>query len=283
MSDEIIYGTVGITLLSKGVHNVIVMADNHDTLPECQNKINVAEWFGKKMKTSKILLEEVPRQGNKLIELWKESPHTQQLKDLYLQNPDIMPGMDIRPFVIPFSFEVLDEIEESNKDYDMDMFEYLKDIDDFFSLENKFVMANLSNYNVNMLKDTLLGKHFIMIKESFDEYLQSLYVKQLLNKKVRFLYQNHLDKLEMINDILNNIMEWYICAHINLYLNKSIIIHAGLAHTDKVIRWLSSHYGFDIKHQEGINEMRQSRVRSRSGCVNMPRKINVMFGGRTLK
>ena len=283
MSDEIIYGTVGITLLSKGVHNVIVMADNHDTLPECQNKINVAEWFGKKMGTSKILLEEVPRHGNKLLELWKESPHTQQLKKLYLENPDTIPGMDIRPFVIPFSFEVLDEIEESNKDYDMDMFEYLKDIDNFFSLENEFVMANLSNYNVNMLKDTSLGKHFIMIKENFEEYLQSLYAKHLLNKKVRFLYNNHFDKLETINDILNSIMEWYICAHINLYLNKSIIIHAGLAHTDKVVRWLSSHYGFDIKHQEGINEMIQSRVMKRSGCVNMPRRINVMFGGRTIK
>jgi hypothetical protein len=187
MSDEIIYGTVGITLLSKGVHNVIVMADNHDTLPECQNKINVAEWFGKKMGTSKILLEEVPRQGNKLVELWKESPHTQQLKDLYLENPDTIPGMDIRPFVIPFSFEVLNEIDESNKEYPSytHVFEKLNIV--YISGSNTKLYEVPENYSIECV-NIFTG---INDNISCKEYIQNKRIKKIIsifNEKKEKIY-----------------------------------------------------------------------------------------------
>jgi hypothetical protein len=41
------------------------------------------------------------------------------LKKLYLNNPTIISGMDVRPFMIPFSWEVLEQIDVANKDYDI--------------------------------------------------------------------------------------------------------------------------------------------------------------------
>ena len=162
---SIIYGTIGYVFLKKDNRKVIVLSDQHDKLPSCEDKINIAEWFKQKFNTSKILLEEVPREDNKLIELWESSPHTQELKKLYLDHTQIINGMDIRPFMIPFSWEVLNQIEINTNDYDITMLEYLNEIDNFFSLQNSYIITNLSNYNVHFLKNSSLGKHFILIKK----------------------------------------------------------------------------------------------------------------------
>jgi len=275
-----IYGTIGFVFLAKEYRKIIILADQHDTLPECENKINIANWFKKKFNSSKILLEEVPREDNKLIELWQESPHTQELKKLYLDNPTIISGMDIRPFMIPFSWEVLEQIDTLNNDYNINMIEYLKEIDNFFSLQNTFIMSNLPNYNVNILKDTLLGKHYLLIKNRYENFLEELNNQELLTQQIRYLNDNHNSKLSILNNLLDDIMEWYICAQVNLYNDKSIIIHAGLAHTDKIIKLLQSHYSFEIKHQEGINSMNKIGYGSRSGCIQIPLEIDSQFGGK---
>jgi len=278
-----IYGSIGYVFLVKEKHKIIILADQHDTLPECDNKINIATWFKQKFNTSKILLEEVPRENNKLIELWQQSPHTQELKKLYLNNPTIIPGMDIRPFMIKFSWEILDHSNISDIDYDISIIEYLKEINDFFSLQNKFVISNLSNYNVYMLKDTLLGKHFLIIKNNFNNFLEELNNEKLFNYKIRYLSINHNNKLLLINNILDSIMEWYICAQIELYKDKSIIIHAGLAHTEKIVELLKTNYNFKVKHQDGINSLDRRSFSSRSGCISIPDEINNQFGGRKFK
>ena len=74
-----IYGTIGYVFLKKDNRKIIVLADQHDTLPSCENKINVAEWFKSKFKTSKILLEEVPRENNKLLDNNKQISMTKDL------------------------------------------------------------------------------------------------------------------------------------------------------------------------------------------------------------
>jgi hypothetical protein len=278
-----IYGTIGYVFLLNENRKIIVLADQHDTLPECNNKINISEWFKKKFNSSKILLEEVPRENNKLIELWEQSPHTQELKKLYLDNPTIIPGMDIRPFMIPFSWEVLDQNNILDKDYDITMMEYLKDIDTFFSLNNTYIMSNLSNYNFNILKNTLLGKHFLLTKNKFSRFLEDLDYKELLTQRVRYLNSNHNNELSKLNNLLDDIMEWYICAHIELHNDKSIIIHAGLAHTEKIVELLKSQYGFMIKYQEGINNLNNVGQNPRYGCINIPEEINKLFGGRIIK
>jgi hypothetical protein len=277
-----IYGTIGYVFLKKNNRKIIVLADQHDTLPSCENKINVAEWFKSKFKTSKILLEEVPRENNKLLELWETSPHTQELKKLYLDNTDIMPGMDVRPFMIPFSWEVLNQMDTNKIEYDITMIEYLEEIDKFFSLQNSFIMKNLSNYSVNFLKDSLLGKHFMIIKNKYGEFLELLDNENLFDKKIKYINSNYYDKLLNINHILDNIMEWYICAQIELYYDKSIIIHAGLAHTDKIINFLKDHYNFIIHAQEGINTLENARYEPRNGCIELKQEINNQFGGTNL-
>ena len=80
-----IYGTIGYTVLKNISTNnkIIILADMHDTLPSCTNQTNISDWFKSKFKSSKILLEEVPREGFKLEELWPQSPHTQELKKLF--------------------------------------------------------------------------------------------------------------------------------------------------------------------------------------------------------
>lgn len=274
-----IYGTIGYVFLSNENRKIIILADQHDKLPDCDDKINISEWFKKKINSSKILLEEVPRENNKLIELWQESPHTQELKNLYLANPTIIPGMDIRPFMIPFSWEVLDQINIQDNNYNIDMIEYLKEIDYFFSLDNTNIISKLSNYNINKLINTLLGKHFILIKNRFSNLLEELNKKDLLNKKIIYLHNDYINELLKINNLLDDIMEWYICAHIDLYKNKSIIIHAGLAHTEKIVRLLISHYNFEIKYEEGTNTIDSINNNSRTGCINIPIIIDNQFGG----
>jgi hypothetical protein len=278
-----IYGTIGYVFLIKGNRKIIVLADQHDTLPSCENKINIADWFKKKISSSKILLEEVPRKDNKLIELWQGSPHTQELKNLYLDNPINIPGMDIRPFMIPFSWEVLDQINILDNNYDIDMIEYFKEIDNFFCLQNKFVISNLSNYNVNVLKDTLLGKHFIILKNKYRDFLEELNNEKLLKQKIRYLNTNHPNKLSFLNNLLDDIMEWYICAQIDLFHNKSIIIHAGLAHTEKIIKLLQEHYVFKIKNQYGVNNLSSTGLGPRNGCIQIPQEIDSQFGGKLNK
>lgn len=275
-----IYGTIGFVFLTKGNKKIIVLADQHNTLPECDNKINIGMWFKKKFNTSKILLEEVPREDNKLIELWQESPHTQELKNLYLDNSTIISGMDVRPFMIPFSWEVLEDINLSDKNYNITIIEYLKEIDNFFTLQNKYLIDNLSNYNYDILKNNLLGKHFLIIKRRYNDFLKDLSSKKLLNEKIRFLYNNYNTKLLSLNNLLDDIMEWYICGQIHLYSDKPIIIHAGLAHTTKIIKFLESHYEYDIKYQEGLNDLEYAFNRNRVGCINLPNEIDVQFGGK---
>lgn len=275
-----IYGTIGFVFLTKGNKKIIVLADQHNTLPECDNKINIGMWFKKKFNSSKILLEEVPRENTKLIELWQESPHTQELKNLYLDNSTLISGTDVRPFMIPFSWEVLEDINLSDKINNITIIEYLKEIDNFFTLQNKYLIDNLSNYNFNNLKNNLLGNHFLIIKRRFNDFLKDLSINKLLNEKIRFLYNNYNNKLLTVNNLLDDIMEWYICAQIHIFIDKPIIIHAGLAHTTKIIKLLESHYKYDIKFQEGINDLQNAYHGNRVGCINLPDHINIQFGGK---
>ena len=287
MNNENLYGSVGYEYLIKDNNNrkykILMLADQHDELPSCRNSITMAELFKNKLKlgTSNILLEEVPRVGdNNLIELWAESAHTQELKNLYLEN-NLITGVDIRPFLIPFSWEIFEDINKSTNEYNISIIDYLKEIDKFFSLKHEFIMSNLPNYNGHILKNTLLGNHFLLIKKRFDNYLKNLNNRKLLFKQVRYLYLNHQYELNKINKILDDIMEWYTCAHIELSKNKPIIIHAGLAHTEKLNEWLKLHYGYKTKHKEGINTIRDARISQRNGCVGLS-LINTQFGGNKI-
>lgn len=260
-----IYGTIGYTLLEhkNGKNKIIVLADMHNTLPKCDNKINMAEWFKSKFNKSEIFLEEVPRENFKLKELWTESEHTQELKNLYLNNMKMINALDIRPFMIPFSWEVVD----SSDNYKITLKRYMKLINEFFCIREPYLKSKLSNYNKEKLTNTLVGKHFLKLKKEFYNFVKNN--RKLLQTMIYDIKNSNIMILEEINTMLNSIMEWYICAKIELKKHRPIIIHAGLYHSDKVINWLSTLYSYNIIKQQGINTMKESTTKPINGCINL--------------
>lgn len=268
-----IYGAIGYTVLRKNSNKVIIMADMHDTLSECDSDISISEWVKSKFSSSQILLEEVPRGNIELQELWSHAPHTRELKNLFLTNPRIINAVDIRPFLIPFSWEIVEETEDKN----ILLVDYLYKLDQFFSVTEPYFLTKLPNYRIANLKNTNLGEHFLKIKQNFRSYC--ITNQHLFDNSIIDLYYNNLKVLVSINDILSDVMEWYICALINLYKGKPIILHTGLAHSEKVIEWLTQYYGYDILTTRGINKMKDLSYESLNGCMVLSNEIDSHFGG----
>lgn len=270
IDSETIYGMVGYTLLGNGNHRIIVMADMHDNMNGCKNKTDISEWFKSKFGSSEIFLEEVPRDDVKLMELWSTSDHTQKLKNLYLKNPKIIQPLDIRPMMIPYSWEILSSYD---KNYDITLKKYMKQINSFFTLSHDYLVKKLPNYMYGKLKYTKLGNHFLTIKRRYRDY-----IKRNRSKLKLSMYNVDHDTLEEINKTLNDIMEWFICAKIMLKSYRPIIIHTGLFHSDNTIDWLVSNYGYNIIKQNGINTIEESdTIDQYTGCIEMDKNISKMF------
>ena len=85
----LISGSIGITLLKKNNKIIVLLADDHSNSSYCDNKgldkhQDIKNYLEKELKKeNKILLEEVPRDGFELEELWPESEHTQDLKTYF--------------------------------------------------------------------------------------------------------------------------------------------------------------------------------------------------------
>ena len=128
-----------------------------------------------------------------------------------------------------------------------------------------YLLNNFALYKKEKLKNTRCGKHYLKIKEDYFKFLKKN--NKLLNQDMLLLKKNNTNCLEEINDILSSIMEWYICANIYKNKKKSIIIHIGLAHSEKVLKWLLEHYNYDLLKQYGINSMNNSYITNMTGCV----------------
>ena len=280
-----IYGTIGYTILKNINFNnkIIILADMHDTLPNCTNQTSISDWFKTKFKSSKILLEEVSREDLKLEELWSNSPHTQELKKLFINNPQLIHAIDIRPQLIPFSWELITKIEN-----DISLKNYINDIDKFFCLKLTYFIKKIANYNKNKQYKTKLLKYFIIIKKKYGIFIQKY--KNYINYTIKQIYLKKLEILYQLNNILDEIMEWYICANIILNESQPIILHTGLIHSEKVIKWLITHYNYITVYKYGINsidkitfEKKQSffpnELPNMSGCIQLPMDIDKQFGG----
>jgi len=271
-----LYGTIGYTILKNTETNnkIIIFADRHDKLPDCTNKINIANWLKQKIHSSKILLEEVPRDSVNLEELWSDSEHTQELKNLYLNNQSNINGVDIRPLLIPFSWELVTSTEPA---HNITTKQYLEKINKFFTMENEYLVRNFPNYSVEKLAKTKIGKHFLLLKNNFKKILETnrefLIFTVSTNKKI------NLNFLESINLLLDQIMEWYTCAQINEPNTKPIIVHTGLAHSEKIIQLLQSNYQWEKINEKGINTLNLAFESNVSGCMPMPINIDNQFGG----
>lgn len=272
-----INGSIGYTLVSKKNIKILVLADMHSKLPYCdKDGIFVSDWFKKKF-NSKILLEEVPRIGTQLKELWPTSPHTQKLKEAYLENSTIIQGIDIRPFLIPFSWE----LSFDNKIPNIHLKNYLSYINLFFNLKLDFLKNELKYiYTKEYLSKSLLGLHYLKIKKLIKKYVDEN--KRFLDIKIKDLAKNNTIVLEKINEIISCIMEWYIIAKIYQSLlddKKNIIIHAGLVHTTNLILLLQKIYNFKIVSEEGLTNI-DNYNQSNNGCLHLPTDIDKQFGGK---
>jgi len=270
-----IYGSIGYTICfnSKLNRHIIIFSDMHDELNTCDNFINISSWIKSKFNSSCILLEEVNRNNIKLKELWQDATHTQQLKKLYLDNINNITPIDIRPFLIPFSWEILNEVDEYKK---IILRDYLIKIENFFKMEDEYIKKHLQIYNVDKIINTMLDKHFINIKKKYNNFLYNN--KIYLDSTMIFIYNNYKSLLDDINNILDNIMEWYICACI-YECNKSIILHTGLAHSDKVIQWLIKFYNYKIIEEYGITKIDNHNNDYYDGCISLSNENNKQFGG----
>jgi hypothetical protein len=270
-------GSIGYTLLSNNKHKVLVLADVHSKLPYCkENSKYISEWFKTKFNKTNLLLEEVPRRDtHKLEELWLSSPHTQKLKDLYIDNPEIINAIDIRPFLIPFSWELV--FDKSVKDIKLK--HYLIFIDSFFKLEHPYLKQTLGEiYTEDYLRKSDLGNHFVDIKKILMKLIENN--NTYLNKMIRQIVEEDKNFLEKINYLISRCMEWYCIALIykNKQNNQNFIIHAGLFHTDNIVEDLVKYHHYTIIEQDGVNSM-DEKYNNHSGCLHLPVEIEKHIGG----
>ena len=111
-------GSIGYTLLSNNNKNILVFADAHSEVIYCKdNFIKISDFFRKLLNNEnyQILLEEVNRSRVKLLELWPNSEHIQNLKNLYLNNKTKIIPVDIRPYFYQFHWEIIET--EKYKEY----------------------------------------------------------------------------------------------------------------------------------------------------------------------
>lgn len=283
-----IYGAIGYEILSNETNKIIIFADKHDYINSCENSVSIDKFFKKLIDTdsdSEILLEEVERVGNakNLVLLWKDGKHTVSLKDLYIENQKEIQGIDIRPHITDYSLNIINLININNKRLEgmevIKLKDYFKTIDLFFSLNLDLIKPKLGNlYTEEYLKNNKLGYHFMKLKHDYYKILDNN--KDLLDLDIIYIYTN-LNIIEKINNLQSSIIEWYMCAYIIKFYNKPIIVHTGLAHSEKVSLLLTEYYGYSKIKKYGITTLEELLLKEENkidGCILFPKKyMNYFF------
>jgi hypothetical protein len=276
-------GSVGYTLLQHNNKNfektILILADIHDGVSYCkQDSIMIDKWLTSKDEND-ILLEEAVREEVSLTDLWPGAEHTQRLKTLNRTNKKIKP-IDIRPLLIPFSWELLSTKNYPTNQASITLDEYLIFIDSIFTLKNsklmiKYIVPEIKKLykdgNENINKKLII--HFEEIRDLYFEYIKNN--KELLKKPIIEIYKIDETILEEINHITSSIMEWYILLLI-FNSRTSSILHMGLAHSNRIIDFLTEIYSFEIIKKSGINMMSEIKDNP-SACLLVPNEINSKF------
>jgi len=266
-------GSVGFTLLEKDKKYILLLADIHDGVKYCkEDSTMISSYLNKMSENNMIMLEEIVRDNFKLEDLWPNSQHTKELKELNQNNEKIIP-IDIRPMLLPFSWELL----ESNKKLgDMKLILYIKLIEDFFNkssvLYEKYIINNISKIN-SVLPLVHFNEILLLYEEFKKEYSDDM------NQSILYIYQNNTDILFRINNVCSIIMEWYTILLIHTSI-RNCIIHIGLAHSNKILDLLTQIYNFKIINTSGINTMNDiytSAVNTQSACILLPPDITKRY------
>lgn len=270
-----ISGAVGYTLLKSPNNNyILVFSDIHDGVKYCNdsNENKISTFLKNRKDNFNILLEESTQIEVDLKGLWPNSKHTQELKKLAYESNDIN-SFDIRPLLLPFSWELIDvDINLGNTILN----NYLTLINTFFDksslLYTKYIQKEL--VKIKYLKK----KNNLHLLEIFDQY--SLFLKQnknILEKKLLEIKKNNIEILIKINEIISHIMEWYIILLV-LNNNKNSIIHAGLSHTENVVKLLKEFYKFEVIENEGLNKLEEViNLNKPTACILLPEHIKNKF------
>jgi hypothetical protein len=270
MPNTYVRGGIGYTILINKDMKVKIMliADMHSINEQCGD-IFISDWL-KKQKNMKLLLEEVPPSDINLKELWSEADHTQKLRELYIKNLDKIIGLDIRGELVKFSWELLKDMYFPA----ITLKEYLKDLESFFNLSHPFFKTHISTvYNQRILnnKKLELTKQYNYCLKQFNKFKNNNLDK--MNITIQEIYQNNKDILEPINYLLNCIMEFYTVMHIFNCVSNGVnrfIIHKGLYHTSKLIKWLREIYGFEIVEEIGLTLYENVDLVEHNGCIKIP-------------
>ena len=267
----LVSGSIGITILKKDNKIIILMADDHSSKKYCQqydfdskDHTNVRNFLKKELDSgNQILLEEVERDNFHLEELWTESPHTQDLKNFFLSEDNIT-GIDIRPYLIPFSWEILETDEKLGH---ISIKDYLSNLEQFFRLKGKFyeeifypIIKKITIYNRGIeLNLKYIKLRYLKIKKDSS-----------INFNMKYYFTNKKEVLFDISQLCDEIMELYTLINSFIDSNKTII-HTGLYHSTNILKWLIEIYKFKVIYKNGINNIHglSNNVES-SSCVYLP-------------
>jgi len=277
-----LYGSIGCIFLRTTTIEypkyIFILSDNHSKLPYCKNYIMISKWLKNKSNINNILLEEVPRNNVILTELFSQSEHTQKLKDLFIQNPKLIKGIDIRPLLIKFSWELLSLYNNNNhvkKMGNITLNSYLENVNTFFNFTNKNIMELNENYNENNINQSYYGIQFKIIKNLYIEYKSKYNI--YINYRLINIYNYFIHILEEFNFILDNIMEFYTIMCIFKINNngKNVIIHTGLLHAEKIVFWLEKAYLYETMYKKGITDIETAENNPiQHGCLHLSKILD---------
>lgn len=253
-----ISGIVSFTLLKNTKCNklILLLGDIHDGVEYCQKEhIFIDELLDNfvKNKQFSVLLEEVPRENLQLVELWPNAEHTQRLKEWYLRNQKVVIPIDIRPFLVPFSYQKKSLGLLSKEEENLKMSEYLVTIDSLFELNgrplNKSVIffKNIIEY-LNKKSERGILSMYKILREKYRK------LKEGINMDDTFIetFEKNKTFFKELDDMKINIMDWYTT--LLLLSNNNSVVHFGLAHYLNVREILLNNFGFIII-QEHFNKL----------------------------
>jgi type I site-specific restriction-modification system R (restriction) subunit len=255
-----ISGAMGYVVLKnpKKDNYVILFSDIHDGVKYCdENSKFIDDFLKESMNKYSILLEEVPRLGVQLIELWAGSKHTQKLKQLYLNESHQIEGIDLRPYLVPFSYQKhyygkgLEEKEKNllMKEY-LNLLEILFNPDEMKLLIDKLPYPQFFKKILELLEklpsQSGVINYFKRLRDKFNEMKKEID----LEKTVEKVLNENRNWFERLDDLKSEIMDWYTILLISS-LDNNIIVHFGLAHFVNTLEELEK-IGFKVVKRNGL-------------------------------
>ena len=265
---EYLSGATGYTILSKNNKDILLLADIHDGVNYCsrnQPHIKIRDFLKNKRNNFQILLEESINDPDlNLTDLWPNAEHTRQLKILKETHKNVIPT-DIRPYLIPFSWQLAESSENSqsasavNKYKELSIKKYLFYFSEFFNYRGKAYKRFILPYY------GFIENNDRQILFNVFEKIKNLYVKLLKkyeNLTLDEILKKDKDYMHSIDNINSLIMEYYILLLI-FSDKRDSIIHTGLAHSTRLKSILLEEFKFKI-----VEDISMTQIENYTGSDN---------------